>query len=246
MEKKMAIGGKLPEAPTDIRKTVHPDYPECRLLFKELLAEGLSVGRIVKEAGISIELAKKCAEDLGVSLVKAAPPKLTLSADATKPPALKVSSIVKPASPSIMSPIIPTASTSTSTIKKPLKAKPWRCPNFPRCEKVYTSKQGLEYHVESGTCLGNKASPEREKVSVYFCPYGCGKEYDKKASYDYHVKQGKCDAKPGSAAPAVEQKLYLCKMPGCSNRFETMTGLTHHLNTAHGAMGLELARAMGS
>ncbi|CAD6959300.1 unnamed protein product [Tilletia controversa] len=202
------------------------DYYDCRDLVQQLLAEGVSIVDIVHESKISIELAKRCADDLGVPL-------RGTTATTESPLATKTT----PAT-------TPTASTPTTTASKKVSAKPWRCPNFPRCFKHYSTKLGLVYHTQQGTCVGAKPA-ETKAEKKFVCPHGCGKEYTIKGSYDYHVSTGKCAALAEANAPP-EPKLYLCKVPGCADRYQRIDGLTHHLNTAHGQFGQDLAKAMAS
>ncbi|CAD6889912.1 unnamed protein product [Tilletia caries] len=158
------------------------DYYDCRDLVQQLLAEGVSIVDIVHESKISIELAKRCADDLGVPL-------RGTTATTESPLATKTT----PAT-------TPTASTPTTTASKKVSAKPWRCPNFPRCFKHYSTKLGLVYHTQQGTCVGAKPA-ETKAEKKFVCPHGCGKEYTIKGSYDYHVSTGKCAALAEANAP---------------------------------------------
>ncbi|KAL9933809.1 hypothetical protein V8E36_007467 [Tilletia maclaganii] len=215
------------------------DYYDCRDLFKQLLAEGLPAARIVKESGISIELAKRCVADLGVQL--GPPSAAAASANAASTAAPLSRSTPATAAATKKEPAI------ADPPKKTIKAKPWRCPQWPKCDKHYSTKQGLDYHLEEGKCTAKKGTASKAAADTegkMKCSNGCRKEYKSQSGLDYHLTEGKCDARNGFSVASSNQSSHICKVPACTYRFNTVAGLTHHLNNAHGALGQEMAKAM--
>ncbi|KAK0557425.1 hypothetical protein OC846_000413 [Tilletia horrida] len=229
------------------------DYVECRELFRQLIAEGLSVVRIIKDSGISIDLARRLAEDLGVPVTskqaaanaEASASKAGAKTTNTVPKSSGLSSTLNTQQSLSKTPAQAASTSSTINVPKAdLKAKPWRCPNWPRCDKHYQQKAGLDYHLQAGCKPKAEAADPSASPEPYSCPHGCGKTYISKGGLDYHL-QGRCEA---LVAPQAnnEQKLFICKVPGCTSRFSTLDGVTYHLMTSHGKLGQDLAQAMAS
>ncbi|KAK0534911.1 hypothetical protein OC834_001710 [Tilletia horrida] len=116
-----------------------------------------SVVRIVKEAGISVELAKRCAADLGVPIKSAstsstsATPTAGKAAPSSKPAPIVTS--IKTAPAPVQSPVTTSAAAASSATsnKSAANEEPKHlCPYG--CGNSYRQKSGLDYHINKGKC----------------------------------------------------------------------------------------------